>query len=114
MRECVCIRKCYHGRPGVSKRLYDVDDIYMAEDNENVPPFFVPKLSPNEEAKLSEERKFLNMLERLDTYALIGYAKKEYDKRFHPATGKKKLIDKIIALEKEKKKERSENEQVKA
>ncbi len=111
MRKYICMRKCYYARPGATRRLYSVDDIYEANDDEKVPSYFEPMLSPGEEAKLSEERKFVNMLERLDTYALIGYAKKEYNERFHPRTGKKKLIDKIVALREEGKQERSEIEQ---
>jgi hypothetical protein len=87
----------------------------MAKDGETVPGHFERKGSAEEEAKLSEEQKFRNMLERLDTYGLISYAKKEYDKRFHPKTGKEKLIEKIIALQEEKmaeEKERSESEHI--
>lgn len=107
MPEYICIAKCYH------HKLYEVGDTLIAKDSESLPGHFRPKLTTKEEAELSEEQKFRNMLERLDTYGLMSYAKKEYDKRFHPKTGKEKLITKIIALQEEKmaeEKERSEFE----
>lgn len=108
MTEYICKKKCYHGHPGQSKQIFNVGDSYSAAEDEIVPHHFAPKLSPEVEAKLSEQRKFFNMLNAMNRYALIAYARKQYDTRFHAATGKKKLIEKITALHEHKMAEEKE------